>query len=219
MTIWNLLFYVDLETSSKIKLTCVPTHYYWSIPFLCCELLFFNFFTCMQGICSWGTNHTFLPLLPFKVFITIWLPKWGQFWEVGGKLQIHIWVVHFDGLLHHWLQSHLCLTLDHVGGQLQLQLQSHLCPTWADCWVVQLQKSLKRTPVFPSAAYDWIRSSASYGQWVKKHQKAKWTIIYYIVFRVFMGNGWSDIDRHQINYCPWSADERIVNGKQLNLCL
>ena len=26
-------FYVDLETSSKIKLICLPTHYYWSIQF------------------------------------------------------------------------------------------------------------------------------------------------------------------------------------------
>ena len=60
-----------------------------------------------------------------------WL--WGDQFQI----QIHLWIIicvkPFEGPLHLWLLSHLCLTLDHVGGQLQLQLQSHLCPTWADC--------------------------------------------------------------------------------------
>ena len=43
MTILNLLFYVDLEISSKMKLICVPTHYYWSIPFSAVNSVFFLF--------------------------------------------------------------------------------------------------------------------------------------------------------------------------------
>ena len=35
------VFYVDLETSSKIKLIWVPTQYYMSIPLSCLELCFF----------------------------------------------------------------------------------------------------------------------------------------------------------------------------------
>ena len=46
----------------------------------CCELFFFlNFFMCIWDICSWCTNYTVLQLLPSKVFITTWVPKWGQF--------------------------------------------------------------------------------------------------------------------------------------------
>ena len=40
---WQLgtyCFYVDLETSSKIKLICVATHYYWSIPFSAVNSIF-----------------------------------------------------------------------------------------------------------------------------------------------------------------------------------
>ena len=43
IAIWNLLIYVDLETSSKMKLICVSTHYYWSIPFSTVAPFFFNF--------------------------------------------------------------------------------------------------------------------------------------------------------------------------------
>ena len=39
--------------------------------------LFFIFFTSMPDICSWGTNYTYLWLLPSEVFVTIWVPKWG----------------------------------------------------------------------------------------------------------------------------------------------
>ena len=45
----------------------------------CCELHFLKTFSCVCQICSWGTNYTFLQLLPSKVFITIWLLQWGQF--------------------------------------------------------------------------------------------------------------------------------------------
>ena len=37
------LFYVDLETSSKMKLICVPTHYYCCIPFSAVNSIFLNF--------------------------------------------------------------------------------------------------------------------------------------------------------------------------------
>ena len=70
MTILNSLFYVDLETSSKMKLICVPPHYYWSIQFSAVNSIFFKFFICMPDICSWSTNYTFLQVLPSKVFIT-----------------------------------------------------------------------------------------------------------------------------------------------------
>ena len=72
--------YVDQETSSMIKLIFVPTHYYWSISFYAVNSIFFlNFFMCMLDICSWGTNYTFMYLLPSKVFIIIWVPKWDWF--------------------------------------------------------------------------------------------------------------------------------------------
>ena len=60
--------------------------------------LFLIFFTYMPDICSWGTNYTYLWLLPSEVFVTIWVPKWGQF---GGQLwicillQIYVWVITF----------------------------------------------------------------------------------------------------------------------------
>ena len=59
--------YVDLEISAKNKLICVPTHYYWSIPFSAVYSIFLNFFICMPAICSWGNDCTFLQLLPSKV--------------------------------------------------------------------------------------------------------------------------------------------------------
>ena len=40
----NLELYVDLETSSKIKLICIPTHYYWSVPFSAVNSIFFLLF-------------------------------------------------------------------------------------------------------------------------------------------------------------------------------
>ena len=84
MTIWNLIFYVDVKTSSKMKLICVPTHYYWSIPFSAVNSILFYFFTGMPDICSWSTNYSFLQVLPYKVFITIWVTKWGHFlWVVN----------------------------------------------------------------------------------------------------------------------------------------
>ena len=43
-------FYVDLETSSKIKLICVPTQYYWSIPFSRVNTNFCNFCSCVCRI-------------------------------------------------------------------------------------------------------------------------------------------------------------------------
>ena len=45
MTIWNLLFYEDLVASSKMKLICVPSHYYWSIEFSALNSFFFSTFS------------------------------------------------------------------------------------------------------------------------------------------------------------------------------
>ena len=79
MTIWSLLFNVDLETFSKMKLICVHTHYYWSIPFSPVKSIFYNFFTCMPHICSWSTSYTSLQVQPSKDFSTIWVTKWSKF--------------------------------------------------------------------------------------------------------------------------------------------
>ena len=35
----------------------------------------------------------FCKVLPSKIFITIWVPKWGQFWRSQVHLQIHICAV------------------------------------------------------------------------------------------------------------------------------
>ena len=43
-----------------------------------------------------------------------YLQKW-TFYPLM-QLQIHICVVPFQGQLHLWLQSHLCITIDHVWG-------------------------------------------------------------------------------------------------------
>ena len=43
----------------------------------------------MRDICSWDTNYTFLQLLPSNIFITMWLPKWGQF---VGRGHLQIWI-------------------------------------------------------------------------------------------------------------------------------
>ena len=83
MTILNLIFYVDLETSSKMKLICVHTHYYWSIPFYAVNSILFYFYTCMPDICSWITNYTFLQVQPSKDIITIWVTHWCPFFGVG----------------------------------------------------------------------------------------------------------------------------------------
>ena len=33
--------FIYSETSSKIKMICVPTHYYWSVPFSVMDFVFF----------------------------------------------------------------------------------------------------------------------------------------------------------------------------------
>ena len=116
MTIWNLLFYIDLEISLKIKLIWVPTHYYWSIPFSAVNsVFFFNFFTCMPVICNWGFKYTFVCnnyhlrfLSPYEYQSEVNFVR-DQLW-----IQIYICVLPFEGPLHLQLQSHLCPTLDHV---------------------------------------------------------------------------------------------------------
>ena len=81
MTIWDIFFYVDLATSSKFKLICIPIYFKWSIPFSAVNSSFFNFFMCKPDICSWGSNYTsFQLLLPPLIFITTWVPTGGQFW-------------------------------------------------------------------------------------------------------------------------------------------
>ena len=88
--IWNLLFYVDLEIFSKMKLICVHTQYYWWILFSAVNSISFYFLTHMLHICSWGSNYTFLKVLPSKVFITIWVTKWNQVFWVDISISISI---------------------------------------------------------------------------------------------------------------------------------
>ena len=65
------MFYVVLETSSKTKLICVPTHYYWSIPFSAVNFLSFSF----SHICQYLQLRYYLYIVllvpPSKVFVTI----------------------------------------------------------------------------------------------------------------------------------------------------
>ena len=109
-----------LCTLSKMKLICVPTHYYWSFPFSAVNSAFFLTFSHVYQIyvAEVLIIHV-LQVLPSKVIITIWLPNWGQFFA-GGQLHLHlhICVVPFGGPLHLCLQSHISLTLDHGGSTL-----------------------------------------------------------------------------------------------------
>ena len=133
MTIWNLLFDVDLETSSKIKLIYIPTHYFCSIPFSAVNSVFVLTFS---GVCQIYVAqvliYTFLQLLPSVVFITIWVPKWGQFFEEvnsrSGSRSIfglQLFELNLGSTPSLTLQSHLSLTLDHVVGD-QLWIPIHL---------------------------------------------------------------------------------------------
>ena len=81
MTIWNLLFYIDFKTSSKIKLICVLTHHYWSIPFYAMSSCFFLTFSCIcQIYIAEVLIVHFLELYHLR-FFNILVPKWGQFCE------------------------------------------------------------------------------------------------------------------------------------------
>ena len=90
MTILNSLFYVDLETSSKMKLICIPTHYYWSIPFSAVNSILYNFFTCMPDICSWSTNYSFLQVLPYSFYQHMSNKVRSIFVSCQLHLQIHL---------------------------------------------------------------------------------------------------------------------------------
>ena len=89
----------------------------------------------MPDICSWGTNYTFLQLLlsmvlsPYEYQSEI---NFGCQHQIQIQLWIHISVVPFEGTLPLWLQSHLCLTLDHVG-QSTTDLNPYLCCTFWGC--------------------------------------------------------------------------------------
>ena len=71
-------FYVDLEISSKIKLICVPTHYYWSIPFSAVNSVFLTSSHVCQICVTEVLIIDFLQQLPCKVFNTIWVANWGR---------------------------------------------------------------------------------------------------------------------------------------------
>ena len=123
MKIWNLLLYVDLETSSKIKLICVPTQYYWSIPFSAVNSIFFHFFMCMPDTCRWGTNYTCFSNYYLLRFLSPY-EYWSEVSFGGSTPDLDPapdpylgcnFLTLIQGPPCLQLQSHLCLTLDHVG--------------------------------------------------------------------------------------------------------
>ena len=87
MTIWNLLFYVDLETSSKMKLVCDPTHSRSS-----------------QSVKPYSVRAGWFNVLCRLRDFNLW-----------NHLQIHICVLPFEGPLHLQFQSHICLTFGEGG--------------------------------------------------------------------------------------------------------
>ena len=60
-------------------------HYYWWIPFSAVNWPFFNHFTCMPAICSWGTNCTSFATTTIQGFITIFVRNWGPFQGVNSR--------------------------------------------------------------------------------------------------------------------------------------
>ena len=112
-------FYVDLETSSKINLICVPTQYYWSIPFSRVNSIFCNFCSCVcriyvsvELIIHFCNYYHLRFVLPYENQI------WSQF--LGGQLwiwiqfQIHIWAVLFDLNLRSTLALSLVLSMSYL---------------------------------------------------------------------------------------------------------
>ena len=122
ITILNLLFYVDFEISSKMKLICVHTHYYWSIPFSAVNSIFETFSHGYQIYISevliiHFCRYCHLRILsPYdtKLRSIFWGGQW--FNSISGSIFV---LYLLKGPLHFWLQCHICLILDD-GGQLHL---------------------------------------------------------------------------------------------------
>ena len=120
---------------------------YWILlvnSIFCCELHFFLNFSCVYSrLCSWGTNYAFLQLLPSKVFITIQVPKWDQFWGVISRsksifgLKFYPNLGSTPSLAPVPLMSHLMSWGDQL--QIQIQLQTNI-------WVVTFYLNLGSTP-------------------------------------------------------------------------
>ena len=92
-------FYVDLETSSKIKLICIPTQYKLSIPCSAVKSIFLSF-SCVcqiyvaEVVIIHFFNHyhqKFLSPYDYQREVNFG----GQFW-IWIQLQIHVWVGLFD---------------------------------------------------------------------------------------------------------------------------
>ena len=139
MTIWNLLFYVDLDTSSKIKLIFVPTHNYWSIPFSAVNSVFFHFSHVCQIYVAEVLIIHFLQILPSKVLSLYECQSEVNFGGLGVNSRsrssprsifvLYLLKVHsISGSNPIYVSPKIML-----GGQLWLQLQFHLCPTCTDC--------------------------------------------------------------------------------------
>ena len=73
-----------------------------------------------------GINNTFLQVLPSKVFITIWVTKWGQVFWVVNSISISvsgsiICVVPFEGPLH------LSAPVPYMSQPIGWGVRLHLC--------------------------------------------------------------------------------------------
>ena len=193
---WQLganCYHVDLETSSRIKLICVPTHIYWSIPFSAVNSHYFYFSCVCQIYVAEVPIMHFFQLLPSKDFNHHMSTQsevnccWGDQLPIWIQIPIHIWVYFLT-----WILGPLCLllwsywhlTLAHCGGGSTLAPApvpslSHI--SWL--WRVYSRKMWSGLHFFIykqlSAAHDWIGSFPSDGQWAKKRINiaTKWRIL------------------------------------------
>ena len=100
-------FYVDLESSSKIKLICVPTHYYWSIPFSAVKSLFFYYH--LRLLFQTIVLSTNSPMLSLQLIVLSYNSVWScQNWKIHSQTGIvfckqSFWVPTTQCYLQHWI--------------------------------------------------------------------------------------------------------------------
>ena len=80
LTFWNLTLLCRLTDFFKDLIHMWSYSLLLVISISSCKLFFFNFSHVHQIYVAEVLIIHFLQLLPSKVFITIWVPKWGQFY-------------------------------------------------------------------------------------------------------------------------------------------
>ena len=135
MTIWNLLFYVDLETSSTIKLICVPPHNYGSSPFSAVNSVFLMFScACQVYVAEVPIIHfcNYYHLMFYHHMCTNMRSIQEGFNSRSQSSSRSIFCLYlFDINLASTPASVQCLTLCHGGGKLWIHIQLQIC-----IWVV-----------------------------------------------------------------------------------